>query len=244
MFMKTKPKVKLVPLPKSFMRAAVAGEFLANLAALDPASIQQVQSGVATGRVRSIMVEGYNSRGLCQTRHTLHFDPLTNDTTLHIDLGNGTKSHIEALDEGIAAVVSHALATHRRRQLVSRVSVDWVDDRPKAPPAPAPAPSPASNFAPPEYHPQFAANQARAQAILGRAPVPPTTYRPDGTREPYRNDTPLPTYQPVFTEPPRTAPPTPPSAQPPRSFLTKLLSIRAGKDDGIRLTVEEARSRK
>jgi hypothetical protein len=234
-----KPKLRLVPLPKSFMRAAIVTEFLTNLASkdVDAAFIQKLQTAVAAARIRSITVDGLDRSNRICTRYILKFDPLTDDTMLHVDLGKG-KSHIEALDAGMAAVISHALSTLKRRSLKPTVAVEWTHDTPSPPPPKPPAAPPSAVNAvaaeernslltnqyrqyhhqpAPAYQPAYAASYSSSPAVYQPAPAPVST-------------------------PPA---PRPQSEQPAaRQGLATLLNITAGKDNGVHLTVQEARTRK
>lgn len=121
---KLNPKIKLVPLPKSAARAGMAGEFINALAPNQQNLVKRIQQCVLEGLIASVSITGIDGLNIARVRYTYTFDPLAEDTLLHLDLSNG-RSHTEAVDSGFAAALAHAVKTMERRKLRPDTSFQW-----------------------------------------------------------------------------------------------------------------------
>lgn len=208
------PKVKLTlqPFPKSLVRVSVAGEFLRNLAPGLDADTRAVQQAVAEGLVSEIIVVGVNAAGIAKQRFILRFDPLGQDTTIHLDLTDG-RSTTEALDTGFAGAMAYSVQLMRRRALSPNIYVVWS----------AEALSNPTNLA------------AACQRLNLTMNVPLPTFQPDLPAPPS-----LPPPQPASSPNAaqwRSEPPPPPTGH----TYTTLLSIKPSKEPGITYRIEAAR---
>lgn len=229
------PKVKLQVqlLPKSIVRAAIAGEFLRNLGLTDDKQISNVQQGLAEGLLKSVAVVGVTANSTPADRYTLRFNELADDAKIELDTSDG-KSHFEALDANMAAMLQWQVGRMRRngwtptfiyefsdyalknptyladaKKRLNFVDVPHLAERSALPPMQVPTPSPPNipNYYPlPRYTPS----------------VPPTPFNGDW-------QTALDNIRHTLKAPPPT---------PPTHTYTKVLEITPAKDKGITFTAE------
>lgn len=122
--MTMKVAIKMHPVPRSVLRAAVVGEYLATMGLSDSISIRGVQQAVNEGLVTGIIVVGFTSTGIPKDRNTLAIKKLEQDDKVMLDLSDG-KSHIEALDVTLAGAISWACDRAKRLNLTPRFYLDW-----------------------------------------------------------------------------------------------------------------------
>lgn len=128
------PKVllKLIPVPKSVVRSAIAGEFVTNFGLTDTVLMKNIQQAVVEGLVKAIAVVGYNNRNEPKHIFRLDYKKLEEDTKLKLDISQG-KSYLEALDTVLAGAVAHGVAAMRRQSLRPEFFIDWSDEAQKDP---------------------------------------------------------------------------------------------------------------
>lgn len=124
--LKPKPKVQLVPLPRSLVRAGVVSEFVNAFLPKQPTTVKNLQQSVAEGLIASVSITGVDGLNVPRVRYTITLDPLGDDSMVHLDLSNG-RSHTEALDQGIAAALAYAVKTMERRKLRADLSFQWAN---------------------------------------------------------------------------------------------------------------------
>jgi len=128
------PKVilKLIPVPKSVVRSAIAGEFVTSFGLTDTKIMANIQQAVSEGLVKEVAVVGHNNGNEPKHIFRLNFKKLEEDTKLKLDISQG-KSYLEALDTVLAGAVAHGVAAMRRQSLRPQFFIDWSDEAKKDP---------------------------------------------------------------------------------------------------------------
>lgn len=112
-------QVKAVPIPKSLVRAQVAGELIHACGGSD-CDVEIGQRGVLRELIERVVVYGLDAAGHARDMIEVSFD---SDAAGHVlmDLDGGSRSAIEALDAGLGRAVAHAADRMRRRGLSADV---------------------------------------------------------------------------------------------------------------------------
>src|SRR5215218_6866564 len=99
-------KVKPVPVPRSLVRAQVAGELI-HACGGSATEVEIGQKGVGRQLLEKVMVYGLDSSGHARDKVELSF---TGDASgdVMLDLDGGNRSAIEALDAGLGRAVARA----------------------------------------------------------------------------------------------------------------------------------------
>lgn len=196
------PKVdlKLQPVLKTIVYAALAGEFLRNTGMTDDNQLNAVMQAVAEGLVEKVVVSARRADGGHEV-FTLRMNPPAAGETLNLALEAG-KSMLETVDVGLAAGVKHASDLITRRGLKPEYKVGW-SARVRVNPAlgaeaikrlnlsaeplpvlapPPPVPDYVPDYAPPSPPPVRAAPTRYRHTVntyVGPPAIPPTqVYRP------------------------------------------------------------------
>lgn len=108
-------KVQAVAVPKAIVRAQIAGEVI-HACGGSPLEVEIGQTGVARKLLEKVVVYALDSDGFECDKIEFNF---TGDTSgeVHLDLDNGRRSAIEAMDAGLARAVAHAANRIRARGL-------------------------------------------------------------------------------------------------------------------------------
>jgi hypothetical protein len=118
-------KVKAVPVPRSLVRAQVAGE-LVNACRGSATEVETAQKGVGRQLIEKVVVYGLDASGHARDKIELSF---TGDASgnVMLELDGGNRSAIEALDAGLGRAVAHAAERMRRRGLTADVRYQFTD---------------------------------------------------------------------------------------------------------------------
>lgn len=176
--------------------------------------IRNIQQATAEGLLEAIVVTGINAYGTPRERYRLSFDPLTNDMKVMVDLNEG-KTHLEALDSGLAMGVQSACDTLRRKNLRPEFTFMWSAEARGNPARLADAQKRLGfTDAPP------------LQPVVSDAPPTPTWMPP----------APTPTWMPT----PATRAPAV-YTMPPGYVFKPVITITPAKDKGVHFTMETLR---
>jgi hypothetical protein len=117
-------KVKAVPVPRSLVRAQVAGELI-HVCGGSAVEVEIGQKGVALQLLEKVVVYGLDPAGNARDKIELSF---TGDASgdVMLDLDGGNRSAIEALDAGLGRAVAHAAERMRRRGLTPDVRYQFT----------------------------------------------------------------------------------------------------------------------
>lgn len=214
-----KVPIKLVPVPKTIVYAALSAEMVRNLGMKDADQITAIQQAVAEGLVARVMVHARHPNGNVEAV-TLTMKPFGTTDTVELHLENG-KSFTEAMDVGLAAALQYCADLIKRRGLTPRFVIDW-SDRAKASPA-------------------IIAHAVRrlnlqVESLPLPPPVPVQQYVAPSVNEP-------PPAPPVKRYPQTVQTYTAPPVLPPQHELKKVLEITPAKDSGITFTYETTRKK-
>jgi hypothetical protein len=192
---KIEVELKVVPILKTIVYAALAGELVANTGMKDNDQINAIQQAVSEGLIEKVIVSARRPDGGVETSTFTMIPPAPGET---IDLAlMAGKSMLETVDVALAAGVKYAADLIKRQGLTPEFRVAWsarvqanpalgadaikrlnlrADDLPK-PPAPLPPaflaefdplPPPALPKPAPPRYPQA------VNTYTGRLPIPPT----------------------------------------------------------------------
>jgi hypothetical protein len=119
-------KVKAVPVPKSLVRAQVAGELI-HACGGTAREVEIGQKGVGRQLIHKVIVYGVDGSGYARDKVEFSF---TGDASgdVSLDLDGGNRSAIEALDAGLGRAVAHAAERMRRRGLSPDILYVFTDD--------------------------------------------------------------------------------------------------------------------
>ena len=111
-------KVKAVPVPRSLVRAQVAGKLI-HACGGTAQEVEIGQKGVGRQLVEKVIVYGLDNAGYARDKIELSF---TGDASgdVVLDLDGGNRSAIEALDGGLGRAVAYAAQRMRRRGLAAK----------------------------------------------------------------------------------------------------------------------------
>jgi hypothetical protein len=118
-----KVELKLQPVLKTLVYAALAGEFLRNTGMTDNDQLNAVQQAVAEGLVERVVVTGRRPDNGVEI-FTLTMKPPAPGETLHLGLEAG-KSIAETVDVALAAGIKHAADLLKRQGLKPEYLVGW-----------------------------------------------------------------------------------------------------------------------
>ena len=118
-------KVKPVPVPRSLVRAQVAGELI-HACGGSATEVDIGQKGVARQLLEKVMVYGLDGSGHARDKVELSFTGDASGDVL-LDLDGGNRSAIEALDAGLGRAVARAAERMRRRGLTAEVRYQFTD---------------------------------------------------------------------------------------------------------------------
>lgn len=213
---------KLIPVPKSTLRSAIAGEFMTNFGLDDRDQIKNIQQAVKEGLIREVVVIGRNSRHEPKEVFRLNFKKLEQDTQLKLDLNDG-KSYLEALDTALAGAVANGVALMRRRGYTPEFRIDWSDEANRDPK-------------------RLAEATRRLKLAAAAAPIPELVPDPVVAS----SWSPSPSFAGSSGSPGRSIPApgrlsAGPLTLPPNITLKPVLTITPGKDNGITYTHQTAR---
>jgi len=123
---KVSVKIKAVPVPRSLVRAQVAGELI-HACEGSATEVEIAQKGVARQLLQKVIVYGLDGSGYARDKIEFSF---TGDASgdVSLDLDGGNRSAIEALDAGLARAVAHAAERMRRWGLTVDVRYMFTDD--------------------------------------------------------------------------------------------------------------------
>lgn len=121
----TKVDLKVQPVLKSLLYAAIAGEYLRNTGMTDDDQLNAVMQAVAEGLVERVIVYANRPDGGVDI-HTLKMLPPAPGETVSLALVAG-KSMLETLDVALAASVKHAADMIKRRGLTPKYQVGWSE---------------------------------------------------------------------------------------------------------------------
>jgi hypothetical protein len=112
-------KVKARPVPRTIVRAQIAGELIHACGGSD-GEVEVAQKGVARQLLEKVIVHGVDGSGCVQDTAEVSF---TGDASgdVSLDLDGGSRSAIEALDGGFGRGVAHVAERMRRRGLTADV---------------------------------------------------------------------------------------------------------------------------
>src|SRR5882724_6046480 len=123
---KVNVQVKAVPVPRSLVRAQVAGELI-HACGGSATEVEIGQKGVGRQLLEKVIVYGRDSAGHARDKVELSFTgEASGEVTLDLDGGN--RSAIEALDAGLGRAVAHAAERIRRRGLTADVRYQFTED--------------------------------------------------------------------------------------------------------------------
>jgi hypothetical protein len=119
-------KVKAVPVPRSLVRAQVAGELI-HACGGNAKEVEIGQNGVGRQLLEKVIVYGLDGSGYARDKIECSF---TGDASgdVMLDLDGGNRSAIEALDAGLGRAVAHAAQRMRRRGLSADVRYVFTDE--------------------------------------------------------------------------------------------------------------------
>src|SRR5258708_4469186 len=119
-------KVKSVPVPRSLVRAQIAGELI-HACGGSATEVEIGQKGVARQLLEKVMVYGLDGSGHARDKVEFSF---TGDAAgdVMLDLDGGNRSAIEALDAGLGRAVARAAERMRRRGLTADVRYQFTDE--------------------------------------------------------------------------------------------------------------------
>jgi hypothetical protein len=123
---KVNVQVKAVPVPRSLVRAQVAGELIHACGGSDT-EVEIGQKGVLRQLVEKVIVYGLDAAGNARDMIECSF---TGDASgdVMLDLDGGNRSAIEALDAGLGRAVAYAAERMRRRGLSADVRYVFTDE--------------------------------------------------------------------------------------------------------------------
>lgn len=193
-----KVQLKLQPVLKVIVYAALAGEFLRNTGITDDDQLNAVQQAVAEGLVERVVVTGRRPDGGVDN-FTLTLKPPAPGEVLHLALEVG-KSMLESVDVSLAASVKQAADLIKRRGLKPEYRVGWSarvrlnpalgadaikrlnvrgEDLPKPPAPPAAMPVIDPFYTPPSPPPAPQRYAHTINTYTGPPAIPPThVYKP------------------------------------------------------------------
>lgn len=116
---KVNVQVKAVPVPRSLVRAQVAGELIHACGGSDT-DVEVGQRGVLRQLIEKVIVYGIDAAGNARDKIEVSFDDNASGDVL-LDLDGGTRSAIEALDAGLGRAVAYAARRMRARGLSADV---------------------------------------------------------------------------------------------------------------------------
>jgi len=123
---KVKVKVKAVPVPRSLVRAQVAGELI-NACGGTTTEVEIGQKGVLRQLLEKVIVYGRDNDGYARDKVEISFNGDASGDVL-LDLDGGNRSAIEALDAGLGRAVSYAAERMRGRGLSADVRYVFTDE--------------------------------------------------------------------------------------------------------------------
>src|SRR5215470_8278594 len=123
---KVKVKVKAVPVPRSLVRAQVAGELI-NACGGTTTEVEIGQKGVLRQLLEKVIVYGLDKDGHARDKVEFSFNGDSSGDVL-LDLDGGNRSAIEALDAGLGRAVAYAAERMRRRGLSADVRYVFTDE--------------------------------------------------------------------------------------------------------------------
>lgn len=229
------PKVllKLIPVPKSVVRSAIAGEFVTNFGLTDTTLMKNIQQAVAEGLVKAIAVVGYNNRDEPKHIFRLDYKKLEEDTKLKLDISHG-KSYLEALDTVLAGAVAHGVAAMRRQSLRPEFFIDWSDEAKQDP----------ERLKKATERLNLSAQSKPVPKLVEDIPVPVSLPRPSVLPALSLGSSSTPTFGPASSRvasptssPLRSGPVVLPPSYEPRTVIT----VTPGKDTGITYTHQTTR---
>ena len=212
-----KVQLKLVPVPKPVLYAALAGEMLKNTGMKDDQQIRAVQQAVSEGIVEQVIVAAKRSDGRIE-KFTLTMKPFQASDTVSLQLENG-KSYLETLDVGLAAAVQAAAEIIQRQGLTPNFYVGW-SARAKANPATI----------------AEAMRRLNLRPMPEERPAPPVMPEPSWTPPTPPSPPPAPQRYPQTVHTYTAPPPLPPG------YVYKpVLTVTPAKDPGVSFTWETTR---
>ena len=119
-------RVRPVPIPKALARAQLAGEFVAAVGGSQQ-DIAVAQTGVQRRLLSKIIVLGLGADGRVRDKVELTLDS-DFDGDIELDLDNGNRSAIEALEPGLARAVVYHAARMKKRGLTADVRFVYTDE--------------------------------------------------------------------------------------------------------------------
>jgi hypothetical protein len=113
--------IKVRPIPKNVTRAQAVGESVGHLGGSDD-EVLTTQKGIMAGMLSEVTVYGLDGNGNARDQVTFNLSA-DQSGEIELDLQDGQRSALEALDGSLARAVQHAAERMKRRGLT--VSVRW-----------------------------------------------------------------------------------------------------------------------
>lgn len=123
---KVRVAVKARPIPRAIVRAQAVGEGLTHVGASDE-EVLTAQKGITAGILAEVIVYGLD--GIGKVRDQVSFSlSAEQDGEIELDIENGQRSAIEALDGSLSRSIQYAAERMKRRGLTVSVRYRFHDD--------------------------------------------------------------------------------------------------------------------